>query len=81
MGCSFCPVAPHKLALVSGTKVGLWQPAALKETSLEEGRSMTKFKDVSFGLMRGNRREGSRERGRVTGDGIVLKRLFVWMVL
>lgn len=45
---SFSPVAPYRLAVVSGTKVGIWQPAALKEGALEEGKSLTKFKDVTL---------------------------------
>ncbi|CAJ1394623.1 unnamed protein product [Effrenium voratum] len=45
VGASFCPTLPTRLALVSGTKVGLWNTA--KEGGLEEGSSLTKFKDLT----------------------------------
>jgi len=47
-GANFSPVAPHRLAVVSGTKVGIWQPSSLKENALEEGKSISKFKDVTL---------------------------------
>ena len=46
-------MAPYRLALVSGTRVGIWQPNQLKEGSLEEGKSLTKFKDLMLGLALG----------------------------
>eukprot|EP00931_Biecheleriopsis_adriatica_P086397 TRINITY_DN61080_c0_g1_i1.p1 TRINITY_DN61080_c0_g1~~TRINITY_DN61080_c0_g1_i1.p1 ORF type:complete len:524 (-),score=113.23 TRINITY_DN61080_c0_g1_i1:50-1621(-) len=44
---AFCPASPHRLAVVSGTKVGLWQAAPGREGELEESSSISKFKDVT----------------------------------
>lgn len=44
---AFSPAIPHKLAVVSGTKVGLWQSASSKDGTLEETNSISKFKDLT----------------------------------
>ncbi|CAE7782989.1 UTP15 [Symbiodinium sp. CCMP2592] len=44
---AFSPATPHKLAVVSGTKVGLWQSAPSKDGTLEETNSISKFKDLT----------------------------------
>ncbi|CAE7401508.1 UTP15 [Symbiodinium natans] len=47
VGVAFSPTSPHKLAVVSGTKVGLWQSAPSKDGNLEEVNSISKFKDLT----------------------------------
>lgn len=45
VGLSFNPAKPHRLAVVSGTKVGLWQ--AGKGGEAEAASSVSKFKDLT----------------------------------
>ncbi len=35
----------HDFSQFFALQVGIWQPSALKENSLEEGKSITKFKE------------------------------------
>lgn len=44
MSVAFCPSAPHRLAVVSGTKVSVWTS---KEGKLELHSSISKFKDIA----------------------------------
>mmetsp|Transcript_103582 Transcript_103582/g.195015 ORF Transcript_103582/g.195015 Transcript_103582/m.195015 type:complete len:516 (-) Transcript_103582:30-1577(-) len=41
---AFCPTSPHCLAVVTGTKIGLWKCG---QDGLEADGSITKFKDVT----------------------------------
>lgn len=41
---AFCPTAPHRLAVVTGTKIGLWKCG---QEGLEADGNITKFKDVT----------------------------------
>jgi len=43
---AYCPTSPYRLAVVSGTKVGLWQKLAGKDEH-EESSTLTKFKDLT----------------------------------
>jgi U3 small nucleolar RNA-associated protein 15 len=42
---AFCPTAPHRLAVASGTKVGLWKQK--QEGDVEADGNITKFKDMT----------------------------------
>mmetsp|Transcript_81870 Transcript_81870/g.228111 ORF Transcript_81870/g.228111 Transcript_81870/m.228111 type:complete len:521 (-) Transcript_81870:97-1659(-) len=42
---AFSPVAPHQLAVVSGTKVGIWQKG--RDGKWEAGAAVSKFKDIT----------------------------------
>lgn len=42
---AFCPTKPHRLAIVTGTKVGLWKQANTGDW--EKDAAITKFKDVT----------------------------------
>lgn len=42
---SFCPEAPHRLAIASGTKVGLWKQG--QDGSAEADGTISKFKDMT----------------------------------
>lgn len=44
---AYCPVSPHRLAVVSGTKVGLWQGVSRKDGELQEANQISKFKDLT----------------------------------
>lgn len=45
VGLAFSPLAPHKLAVVSGTKVGVWQ--GNKEGEAQDAGVLSKFKDLT----------------------------------
>jgi len=45
LALAFSPEKPHRLAVVSGTKVGLWQ--ASKSGDAEAASSVSKFKDIT----------------------------------
>ncbi|CAE8623226.1 unnamed protein product [Polarella glacialis] len=48
LALAYSPTSPHRLAVVSGTKVGVWQHApGGKDGELQESATMSKFKDVT----------------------------------
>lgn len=42
---AFCPTVPHTLAVVAGTKIGLWKAA--KDGELQHDSNVSKFKDLT----------------------------------
>ncbi|CAE8583832.1 unnamed protein product [Polarella glacialis] len=48
LALAYSPTSPHRLAVVSGTKVGVWQHApGGKDGELQESATLSKFKDVT----------------------------------